>query len=137
MIGLGGPLIPPDRVKALNVTESALSTVDTLRSSRSRPNTVLTANHGTTRWEDKVRNTIDAGAERVFCVFDFDRTTTRCFLENGDRSLDCHDILASIPKITPECKHKLEEMMDYYYPIEIDANMSREEKIPHMEDWYH
>merc|ERR1711990_518421 len=27
--------------------------------------------------------------------------------------------------------------MDYYYPIEIDANMSREEKIPHMEDWYH
>jgi len=30
----------------------------------------------------------------------------------------------------------MEEMMEYYYPIEIDPSMSRESKIPHMVEWY-
>jgi 5'-nucleotidase len=98
------------------------------------PNTVLTVHQH--NWEDKLQKTIEAGADNIFCVFDFDRTITRCFLENGERSLDCHDILASIPKITEQCKQYMEEMMDYYYPIEISANMSAEEKIPHMVEWY-
>jgi len=78
----------------------------------------------------------ETGSNNVFCVFDFDRTVTQCFLESGGRSLDCHDILASIPKITPECKHTMEEMMEYYYPIEIHPTMTKEEKIPHMMEWY-
>merc|ERR1719331_480406 len=73
----------------------------------------------------------------MFWVCDFDRTITRCFLDdNGQRSLDCHDILASIPKITADCKQAMEDMMAYYYPIEIHPTMSREEKIPHMVEWY-
>lgn len=97
-------------------------------------NPVLTVNPQA--WEQKVANALRVGANHVFAVFDFDRTVTKCFLEDGSRSLDCHDILASITKITPDCKHTMEEMMEYYYPIEIHPTMTREEKIPHMVEWY-
>jgi len=56
--------------------------------------------------------------------------------ETGARALDSHDILASCPKISWECKHSLEVLMDKYYPIEVDPFMSTEEKIPHMLEWY-
>jgi len=95
---------------------------------------VLTADPA--RWDIKVEHALQAGTDKIFWVCDFDRTVTRCFLDGGSRSLDCHDILASIPKITAECKQAMESMMDYYYPIEIHPTMSREEKIPHMVEWY-
>lgn len=88
------------------------------------------------KWSSKVRMLLSAGADQTFFVIDFDRTTTRCFLETGAKSLDCHDILASCPKITKECKRKMEALMDKYYPIEIDAHLSRDEKVPHMVEWY-
>lgn len=87
-------------------------------------------------WEAKIATAMQAGADNIFCVFDFDRTITKCFREDGGRSLDCHDILASIPKITADCKYAMEEMMEHYYPIEIHPTMTREEKIPHMIEWY-
>jgi 5'-nucleotidase len=123
-------------VEPLNVTDGEASTGAPPPPSilARSPNTVLTVHQR--NWEEKLQKTIEAGADNIFCVFDFDRTITRCFLENGERSLDCHDILASIPKITEQCKHNMEEMMDYYYPIEISATMSAEEKIPHMVEWY-
>lgn len=100
----------------------------------SRKHEVLTVDPA--RWDSKVEHALEAGANSTFWVCDFDRTVTRCFLDNGHRSLDCHDILASIPKITADCKQAMEDMMAYYYPIEIHPTMSREEKIPHMVEWY-
>lgn len=87
-------------------------------------------------WERKVQHVLEAGHEKVFLVLDFDRTVTRCFLEDGSKSLDCHDILASIPKITRDCRQKMEDMMEKYYPIEIHPTMTREEKVPYIAEWY-
>mmetsp|Transcript_30034 Transcript_30034/g.69979 ORF Transcript_30034/g.69979 Transcript_30034/m.69979 type:complete len:879 (-) Transcript_30034:22-2658(-) len=87
-------------------------------------------------WEAKVQRLLDAGRERVCLLLDFDRTMTKCFREDGNRSLDSHDILASIPKVTQECKRMMEALMEKYYPIEIDPHMSKEEKTPHMVEWY-
>lgn len=87
-------------------------------------------------WDRKVQQVLAAGHEKVFFVLDFDRTVTKCFLEDGNKSLDCHDILASIPKITRDCRTTMEDMMEKYYPIEIHPTMTREEKIPHMVEWY-
>jgi len=97
-------------------------------------NDVLTVNPQA--WEAKVQKAIEAGSNRIFCVFDFDRTMTKCFLEDGSASLCSHDILGSIPKITTACKNAMDEASDFYYPIETDVHMSRAEKIPHMEKWY-
>mmetsp|Transcript_115619 Transcript_115619/g.200739 ORF Transcript_115619/g.200739 Transcript_115619/m.200739 type:complete len:715 (-) Transcript_115619:123-2267(-) len=87
-------------------------------------------------WERKVEQVLEAGHEKVFLVLDFDRTVTKCFLEDGSKSLDCHDILASIPKITRDCRQKMEDMMEKYYPIEIHPSMTREEKLPSIVEWY-
>mmetsp|Transcript_34491 Transcript_34491/g.78726 ORF Transcript_34491/g.78726 Transcript_34491/m.78726 type:complete len:883 (+) Transcript_34491:54-2702(+) len=97
-------------------------------------NPVVTVNPA--EWEAKLRRTVEAGREKVALLLDFDRTITRCFKDDGLRSLDCHDILASIPKITSECKRMMERLVEKYYPIEIDPNLSNEEKIPHMVEWY-
>jgi len=73
----------------------------------------------------------------MFFVIDFDRTITKCFLENGiDKCLDSHDTMASIPKVTWQCKKTMEILMDKYYPIETDPYMSCEEKTGHMVEWY-
>jgi 5'-nucleotidase len=97
-------------------------------------NPVVTVNPVT--WSTKVQRMVQAGKDKTFIVIDFDRTITKCYLEDGGRALDCHDILASCPKITWGCKRMMELLMDKYYPIEIDAKMTKEEKIPHMVEWY-
>jgi len=111
-----------------HTTRTACSTLTSTR------HPLLTVNPP--EWREKVQHAMKGGADNIFWVCDFDRTLTKCFLEDGNRSLDCHDILASIPKITPECKQIMEEMMEYYYPIEIHPTMTREEKIPYMVEWY-
>jgi 5'-nucleotidase len=119
-------------------TEDAVENVSNLASScdggETTDHPVLTVDPA--MWDAKIYRALEAGSDEMFWVCDFDRTVTKCFLGNGQRSLDCHDILASIPKITPECKEAMESMMAYYYPIEIHPTMSREEKIPYMVEWY-
>mmetsp|Transcript_17684 Transcript_17684/g.39765 ORF Transcript_17684/g.39765 Transcript_17684/m.39765 type:complete len:321 (+) Transcript_17684:59-1021(+) len=97
-------------------------------------NQVVTGN--LLEWDAKVLRVLQAGKGQVGLLLDFDRTMTKSFLDDGQKSLDCHSILASIPKVTSECKHRMEELMDKYYPIEIDPHMSKEEKTPHMIEWY-
>jgi len=94
----------------------------------------VTPNPG--RWGQKVKHLMEAGKEQTFFVFDFDRTITKCFLENGERSLDCHDILASIPKVSWECKRTMEILMEKFYPIETDPHMDHGMKATHMVEWY-
>jgi len=89
-----------------------------------------------TRWAQKVKHLMEAGKDKMFFVIDFDRTITKCFLENGEKSLDSHDTMASIPKVTWQCKKMMEILMDKYYPIETDPDMSNEEKTGYMVEWY-
>jgi 5'-nucleotidase len=89
-----------------------------------------------TQWARKVKHLLDAGKDKMFIVIDFDRTITKCFLENGDKCLDSHDTMASIPKVTWQCKKTMEILMDRYYPIETDPHMSNKEKTVHMVEWY-
>lgn len=120
--------------KSPTAAAKARSKASSLKAPKKQWKPVLTINPEA--FDEKMARALAAGRERMFWVCDFDRTVTHCFLEDGSKSLDCHDILASIPKITPECKAKMEEMMDYYYPIEIHPTMTKEEKIPHMVEWY-
>jgi 5'-nucleotidase len=89
-----------------------------------------------TQWEAKIQKLLDAGKNNAFFVLDFDRTMTRCFLETGAKSLDCHDILGSHVKISWACKRMMEVLMDKFYPIETDPTMSHDEKCKHMVEWY-
>lgn len=143
----GGPTVPisPDSAAAFQSNQQALAqqlhssphpNLALLTSAQESVswNPVVTVNP--ISWNAKVGRMLQAGPDKTFFVLDFDRTITKCYREDGGRALDCHDILASCPKISWGCKRMMELLMDKYYPIEIDAKMTRAEKIPHMVEWY-
>ena len=43
--------------------------------------------------------------------------------------------MESSPVITEELQKKFDELFKHYYPIEIDPNLSIEQKIPRMVEW--
>lgn len=76
-----------------------------------------------------------AGSNTLQVISDFDMTLTR-FEFNGKRCPTCHNILENSNIISSDCKTQLQALLDKYYPIEIDASLSVEEKLPHMVDWW-
>uniref|UniRef100_A0A669CFA8 5'-nucleotidase n=1 Tax=Oreochromis niloticus TaxID=8128 RepID=A0A669CFA8_ORENI len=76
-----------------------------------------------------------AGSKTLQVISDFDMTLTR-FEYNGKRCPTCHNILERSDAISSDCKKKLQELLDKYYPIEIDSTLSVEEKLPLMVEWW-
>ncbi|KAG7220662.1 hypothetical protein INR49_017923 [Caranx melampygus] len=76
-----------------------------------------------------------AGSNTVQVISDFDMTLTR-FAHNGKRCPTCHNILDNSKLISEECKEQLKELLDTYYPIEIDSSRSIDEKLPLMVEWW-
>ncbi|XP_055512898.1 cytosolic 5'-nucleotidase 3-like isoform X2 [Leucoraja erinacea] len=77
----------------------------------------------------------DGGASKLQIVTDFDMTLTR-FAHNGKRIPTCHTIIDNNKLISDECSKKLKDLVNIYYPIEIDASRSIEEKLPLMIEWW-
>ncbi|KAI9551378.1 hypothetical protein GHT06_021711 [Daphnia sinensis] len=84
---------------------------------------------------EKVTQLIVGGHEKLQVIADFDFTLTK-FHTNGIRKLSCHGVVESYSKLPEHFKVKSREMFNKYYPIEIDQNISVEEKIPLMIEWY-
>lgn len=45
------------------------------------------------------------------------------------------DIIDNCKLVTEECRQKLLQLKNKYYPIEIDPQLSMEEKYPFMVEW--
>lgn len=78
---------------------------------------------------------LKAGSNTLQIISDFDMTLTR-FAYNGKRCPTCHNILDNSKLISEDCKVKLQELLNTYYPIEIDSSRSVEEKLPLMVEWW-
>lgn len=76
-----------------------------------------------------------AGAGSLQVISDFDMTLTR-FAHNGKRVATTHNILDNRLLINEDCTKKMKELLNIYYPIEIDASRSIEEKLPLMVEWW-
>ncbi|XP_047427416.1 cytosolic 5'-nucleotidase 3-like [Mugil cephalus] len=87
------------------------------------------------RVQEILQSMMKAGSNTLQVISDFDRTLTR-FAHNGKRCPTCHDILDNSKLISSDCREKLEELRDTYYPIEIDFSRSVEEKLPLMVEWW-
>ncbi|XP_050929650.1 cytosolic 5'-nucleotidase 3 isoform X2 [Lates calcarifer] len=79
------------------------------------------------RVQEILQSMVKAGSNTVQVISDFDMTLTR-FAYN--------DILDNSKLISEECKEKLKELLNTYYPIEIDSSRSIEEKLPLMVEWW-
>uniref|UniRef100_H3CA96 5'-nucleotidase n=2 Tax=Tetraodon nigroviridis TaxID=99883 RepID=H3CA96_TETNG len=78
---------------------------------------------------------LKAGYNTLQVISDFDMTLTR-FAYKGKRCPTCHNILDNSTLISDDCKLKLKQLLDTYYPIEIDTSLSVEEKLPLMVEWW-
>nr|XP_020463079.1 7-methylguanosine phosphate-specific 5'-nucleotidase isoform X2 [Monopterus albus] len=87
------------------------------------------------RVQEILQSMMKAGSDTVQVISDFDMTLTR-FAYNGKRCPTCHNILDNSKLISDDCKGKLKDLLNTYYPIEIDASRSVEEKLPLMVDWW-
>ncbi|XP_023258960.1 7-methylguanosine phosphate-specific 5'-nucleotidase [Seriola lalandi dorsalis] len=76
-----------------------------------------------------------SGSNTVQVISDFDMTLTR-FAHNGKRCPTCHNILDNSKLISDDCKEQLKELLNTYYPIEIDSSRSIDEKLPLMVEWW-
>ncbi|KAM7371614.1 hypothetical protein PAMP_008832 [Pampus punctatissimus] len=87
----------------------------------------------------KVQETLQsmqkAGSNTLQVISDFDMTLTR-FAYNGKRCPTCHNILDNSKLISDDGKQKLENLLNTYYPIEIDSTRSIDEKLPLMVEWW-
>lgn len=87
------------------------------------------------RVRDIMESMQKAGSKTLQVISDFDMTLTR-FAYNGKRCPTCHNILDNSLLISDECRKKLKELLNKYYPIEIDSSRSIEEKLPLMVEWW-
>ncbi|XP_038560683.1 cytosolic 5'-nucleotidase 3-like [Micropterus salmoides] len=85
--------------------------------------------------QEILQSMVRAGSNTVQVISDFDMTLTR-FAYNGKRCPTCHNILDDSKLISSDCKEKLKELLNTYYPIEIDSSRSAEEKLPLMVEWW-
>lgn len=76
-----------------------------------------------------------AGAGNLQVISDFDMTLTR-FAHKGKRVPTTHNILDNRLLISEDCARRMKELLNTYYPVEIDAGRSPEEKLPHMVTWW-
>ncbi|XP_061822660.1 7-methylguanosine phosphate-specific 5'-nucleotidase-like isoform X1 [Nerophis lumbriciformis] len=87
------------------------------------------------RVEKKLHAMRQEGPGSLHVIADYDMTLTR-FAHNGKRVPTTHNILDSRLLVNKECGKKMRELLSTYYPIEIDASLTVEEKLPFMLEWW-
>lgn len=88
---------------------------------------------------EKVRQLIlalqNGGDKKLQVISDFDMTLSR-FQYNGERSPTCYNIIDNSKMISEDCRKKLKDLFNIYYPLEIDPNRTSQEKFPLMVEWW-
>ncbi|XP_058504328.1 cytosolic 5'-nucleotidase 3 isoform X1 [Solea solea] len=87
------------------------------------------------RVEQIICGLIKGGASKLQIITDFDMTLSK-FAVNGKRCPTCHNIIDNCKLVTEECRQKLLQLKNKYYPIEIDPHLTMEEKYPFIVEWY-
>ncbi|XP_015217687.2 cytosolic 5'-nucleotidase 3 isoform X1 [Lepisosteus oculatus] len=87
------------------------------------------------RVEEIIQRFQRGGHGKVQVISDFDMTLTR-FAHNGKRCPTCHNIVDNSKLISEDCKKQLKDLLNTYYPIEIDPTRKIEEKFPLMVEWW-
>mmetsp|Transcript_13306 Transcript_13306/g.18177 ORF Transcript_13306/g.18177 Transcript_13306/m.18177 type:complete len:330 (+) Transcript_13306:199-1188(+) len=86
-------------------------------------------------YNQKKKLLISGGLENLQVIADFDRTLTACVV-NGRRGAGCHQVVESLHSLSPTYKAATAELFNKYFPIEICHELTIQEKIPLMKEWY-
>lgn len=87
------------------------------------------------RVEEMINRLVVGGREKLQMISDFDRTITKQHV-NGKPTMSSFCIFSQCTQLPSGYKERDAELCRRYRPIEIDPNISREEKSKHMVAWY-
>lgn len=79
----------------------------------------------------RIRYQLCGGWSSILTLADFDRTIT-----THACGTSCHGVVESCKELSPAYRAATQTLFEKYFPIETSATMTREEKIPLMQDWY-
>lgn len=82
-----------------------------------------------------IQHMVAENKEHFHVVTDFDRTLTKAFVDGKPRS-SLESILEWAALLWAEYSTKSKQNFDKYYPIEIDPNISLEDKKVAMQEWW-
>jgi len=87
------------------------------------------------RVKEKLEILINDGPEKLQILSDFDWTMTK-WKENGKLLPSSHGVMEESDIMPKSFIKKVKDIFAHYYPIEINPNISDEDKIPIMEEWW-
>ena len=68
-------------------------------------------------------------------IADFDRTITKATVK-GMRGASCHGVVESLECLSEEYRSATDVLFKNYFPQEITPDLTIEEKIPIMKEWW-
>lgn len=87
------------------------------------------------RVEVLISELIAGGPQKLQVISDFDQTMTKQHV-NGQRCLSSFGVFGHCPQLPQDYREQSQALFSQYRPIEIDPEMTVEQKIPHMVEWY-
>ncbi|KAH9523261.1 Cytosolic 5'-nucleotidase 3A [Bulinus truncatus] len=85
--------------------------------------------------EEAIRTMMKDAHHKLQVVADFDRTLSK-YSEHGQLCSTTHSVLEESPVMPDYFKTEATKLKDKYLPIEFDPNLTIEEKIPKMIEWW-
>uniref|UniRef100_A0A336LZD2 5'-nucleotidase n=2 Tax=Culicoides sonorensis TaxID=179676 RepID=A0A336LZD2_CULSO len=79
---------------------------------------------------------INGGIDKLQVVTDFDYTLTKQRMDNGELVLTSFGMFEKCKSLPKNYIVESRKLYEKYRPIEIDPNMSQEEKLPAMIEWW-
>jgi cytosolic 5'-nucleotidase 3 len=85
--------------------------------------------------EKKIENIAKTGSKSIQVLADFDRTLTTAFVD-GKKVASIISVLRDGDYISRDYAKKANEIFNKYHPLEIDLNLSDDERKAAMESWW-
>eukprot|EP01029_Cantina_marsupialis_P028700 TRINITY_DN777894_c0_g1_i1.p1 TRINITY_DN777894_c0_g1~~TRINITY_DN777894_c0_g1_i1.p1 ORF type:complete len:286 (+),score=88.98 TRINITY_DN777894_c0_g1_i1:84-941(+) len=87
--------------------------------------------------DEKRHAIVESGPENLSVVADFDFTISRFSTKDGKRVNGCHSVVENCGLLSEEYHKNIHKLLEKYYPLEISTEISFEEKLGYMEEWWH
>jgi 5'-nucleotidase len=87
------------------------------------------------KFEEKKKKILEGGADKFHVIADFDKTLTHAFTD-GNKVQSIIAVLRNKNYLTPDYPEKAHALFDRYHPIEVNPDVSIEEKKKKMEEWW-
>ncbi|KAG9289841.1 hypothetical protein G9A89_015421 [Geosiphon pyriformis] len=84
----------------------------------------------------KLEKILNDGFQNLHFLCDFDRTMTHLHTQNNEINPSSHGILSSGSSLKEDFKTKVNQLYQKYFPIEMDPNLTDDEKTPLMVEWW-